>query len=62
MSQRLARVAYRGARSIPAALEELRANAGTQFCAKVVAALDDLWREHPEVLGAGRLRAVGKSA
>jgi HD-GYP domain-containing protein (c-di-GMP phosphodiesterase class II) len=49
---------YRRARPIPAALEEIRAHSGTQFCPTVVSALEDLWREHPEVLGAGRLQVV----
>ena len=52
---------YREARSIPEALTELRAHAGTQFCPTVVAAIDSLWNEHPELLtGKTRLlRAVG---
>jgi putative nucleotidyltransferase with HDIG domain len=50
---------YRRARSVPAAMEEIRQHAGTQFCPKVVGALDALYREAPHVLGAGRLVAVG---
>ena len=38
---------YRPARSMLAALTEIRAHAGTQFCPRVVAALDDLWRKEP---------------
>jgi hypothetical protein len=53
---------YRRARPLPAALEELRAHTGTQFCPTVVAAVEDLWREHPEVLGAGRLHVVAAGA
>jgi diguanylate cyclase (GGDEF)-like protein len=51
---------YRSARSIPQALAELRAHAGTQFCPTVVAALDSLWDERPELLSgkARRLHAV----
>jgi putative nucleotidyltransferase with HDIG domain len=49
---------YRRARSIGAALEELRTHTGTQFCPKVVAAVEELWREQPELLGAGRLQVV----
>jgi diguanylate cyclase (GGDEF)-like protein len=52
---------YRTARSIPEALKELRTHAGTQFCPTVVAALESLWNEHPELLRgkSRRLRAVG---
>jgi hypothetical protein len=49
---------YRRARSLPGAVEEIRAHAGTQFCPRVVNALDALYREEPHVLGAGRLTAV----
>ncbi len=49
---------YRRGRSVYAALEEIRAHAGTQFCARVVAALEDVYREEPHVLGAVHLRAV----
>jgi hypothetical protein len=49
---------YRRARPLPAAIEEIRAHTGTQFCPTVVAQLEELWREHPEVLGAGRLQVV----
>jgi hypothetical protein len=38
---------YRPARSMLAALTEIRAHAGTQFCPRVVAALDELWRKEP---------------
>src|SRR5437773_7883480 len=38
---------YRPARSMLAALTEIRAHAGTQFCPRVVAALDELWRREP---------------
>ena len=51
--------AYRSARPVHAALQEIRAGAGTQFCTKVVAALEQVYREEPEVLGVEPLRAVG---
>jgi thiamine transporter ThiT len=41
---------YRLGRSIAAALEEIEANAGTQFCPRVVAALREIWQTRPEVL------------
>jgi HD-GYP domain-containing protein (c-di-GMP phosphodiesterase class II) len=43
---------YRLGRSIAAALEEIEANAGTQFCPRVVAALREIWQTNPEVLAA----------
>ena len=46
---------YRSARTVPAAMEELRAHAGTQFCPKVIEALEALYREQPGVLGAATL-------
>src|SRR5919198_4540692 len=49
---------YRAGRSIPAALDELRAHAGTQFCPLVVQALDDTWHENPHILGEWRPHAV----
>jgi hypothetical protein len=33
------------------ALAEIRANAGTQLCSTVVATLDPIAREQPEILG-----------
>ncbi len=48
----------RGARPLPAALDELRAHVGTQFCPTVAAAVEGLWQDEPEVLGAGRLHVV----
>jgi diguanylate cyclase (GGDEF)-like protein len=47
---------YRPARSIAEALGELRAHAGTQFDPAVVAALEALWAEHPELLAGRRTR------
>jgi hypothetical protein len=40
---------YRPARPMAAALAEIRAHAGTQFCPSVVAALDKLWRREPRL-------------
>lgn len=41
---------YRGSRPAPAALDELRAHTGTQFCPRVVEAMEQLWREEPHLL------------
>jgi hypothetical protein len=41
---------YRRGRPTEAALAEIEANAGTQFCPDVVAALREIWRLRPEVL------------
>ena len=54
---------YRLGRSVPEALDELRAHAGTQFCPIVVAAMERLYAEEPEALGthrrkSGRLRRL----
>jgi hypothetical protein len=43
---------YRLGRTVPEAIEELRGHAGTQFCPIVVAAMERLYAENPEVLGA----------
>jgi HD-GYP domain-containing protein (c-di-GMP phosphodiesterase class II) len=40
---------YRPARPMLAALAEIRAHSGTQFCPRVVEALEDLWRREPGV-------------
>jgi HD-GYP domain-containing protein (c-di-GMP phosphodiesterase class II) len=40
---------YRPARSMLAALAEIREHAGTQFCPQVVAALEEMWRKEPGV-------------
>jgi hypothetical protein len=40
---------YRPARPMLAALAEIRAHAGTQFCPRVVHALEELWRREPGV-------------
>jgi hypothetical protein len=40
---------YRPARPMLAALAEIREHAGTQFCPRVVKALEDLWRREPRL-------------
>jgi hypothetical protein len=44
--------AYRAARPMLAALAEIRSHSGTQFCPRVVAALEELWRKEPGVFRA----------
>jgi len=44
---------YRNGRGAAAALAEIQANTGTQFCPRVVAALEQLVVERPDVLGVG---------
>ncbi len=41
---------YRAGRPPLTALAEIRANAGTQFCPHVVAALEKLWKTNPHLL------------
>jgi putative nucleotidyltransferase with HDIG domain len=53
---------YRRGRNVIDALGELHLNAGTQFCPRVVAALEGVYVERPHLLGAGRLRAVERVA
>jgi HD-GYP domain-containing protein (c-di-GMP phosphodiesterase class II) len=43
---------YRAARPILGALAEIRAHSGTQFCPRVVTALEELWRKEPALFGA----------
>ena len=40
---------YRPARPMLAALAEIRTHAGTQFCPRVVKALEELWRKEPRL-------------
>jgi HD domain-containing protein/MASE9 protein len=40
---------YRPARPMLAALAEIRTHAGTQFCPRVVKALEELWRREPKL-------------
>jgi response regulator RpfG family c-di-GMP phosphodiesterase len=49
---------YRAGRSPTAAMAEMRANAGTQFCPTVIEALEKVYREDPQALGATALRMV----
>jgi HD-GYP domain-containing protein (c-di-GMP phosphodiesterase class II) len=50
---------YRRSRRPRAAIDEIVANQGTQFCPLVVAALERLYREEPALLGdVGRLTIV----
>jgi putative nucleotidyltransferase with HDIG domain len=49
---------YRRGRSVPAALDELRAHSGTQFCPIVIEAIERIHKEDPGVLGAPHLTAV----
>jgi hypothetical protein len=49
---------YRRARRPRAALDEIIANKGTQFCPKVVAALERIYREEPGMLGEVTLSVV----
>ena len=56
---------YRSACSIDAAFQELSANSGTQFCADVLAALEQIRSGEPELLAAvprARLMAVAGAA
>jgi HD domain len=41
---------YRPARPVVAAMAEIEANKGTQFCPRVVAALQTIWRKNPHLL------------
>jgi HD-GYP domain-containing protein (c-di-GMP phosphodiesterase class II) len=52
---------YRRARRPKAALEEIAANSGDQFCPKVVAALKRLYAEEPTVLGEVQLTVVASA-
>jgi len=49
---------YRAARPFLGALAEIRAHTGTQFCPRVVASLEELWRTEPGVFGAELLKPV----
>jgi HD-GYP domain-containing protein (c-di-GMP phosphodiesterase class II) len=52
---------YRRARRPKAALEEIVANSGKQFCPQVVAALERMYREEPHVLGEIPLNLVASA-
>jgi HD-GYP domain-containing protein (c-di-GMP phosphodiesterase class II) len=49
---------YRRGRSTAAALEEIEANAGTQFCPRVVAALREIWQTQPDLLASDESTAA----
>jgi HD-GYP domain-containing protein (c-di-GMP phosphodiesterase class II) len=49
---------YRTARTTLEALHELRSNAGTQFCPRVLEALEELYLEMPGILGGRAVRVV----
>ncbi len=52
---------YRRARRPRAAVEEIMANKDTQFCPKVVAALERLYSEEPTILGEAGLTVVASA-
>ncbi|MDP9260659.1 MAG: HD-GYP domain-containing protein [Actinomycetota bacterium] len=49
---------YRRGRSTAAALEEIEANAGTQFCPRVVVALREIWQTQPDLLASDESKAA----
>ena len=49
---------YRAARPMLGALAEIREHSGTQFCPRVVAALEELWRKEPGIFGAESAKPV----
>jgi HD domain-containing protein/MASE9 protein len=49
---------YRAARPFLGALAEIRAHTGTQFCPRVVGALEELWRTEPSVFGPELLKQL----
>jgi HD-GYP domain-containing protein (c-di-GMP phosphodiesterase class II) len=49
---------YRAARPLLGALAEIREHTGTQFCPRVVAALEELWRKEPGAFGAEPVKPV----
>jgi HD-GYP domain-containing protein (c-di-GMP phosphodiesterase class II) len=49
---------YRAAQPMLGALAEIRAHTGTQFCPRVVAALEELWRKEPDVFVAEPVKPV----
>jgi putative nucleotidyltransferase with HDIG domain len=53
---------YRRGRSTAAALAEIEANSGTQFCPSVVGALRELWQASPDVLEAEQPAVVTATA
>jgi len=53
---------YRPARPLLAAMEELRAHSGTQFCPQVIAALESIYLEESALLLGTARRPIGKAA
>jgi HD-GYP domain-containing protein (c-di-GMP phosphodiesterase class II) len=53
---------YRARRSLTAAMDELRAHVGTQFCPRVIDALEAIYREEPTVLGEAAPPAADEAA
>jgi len=53
---------YRRGRSLEAALAEVRVHGGTQFCPQVVAALEAIYRDEPELLTGPGLSSVAEAA
>jgi HD domain/MASE9 len=53
---------YRPAQAAAAAIEELRAHTGSQFCPQVMAALEAIYRERPDLLAGTPSRSVGEAA
>jgi hypothetical protein len=49
---------YRPAQPMLAAMAEIREHSGTQFCPRVVAALEELWRKEPIAFGAEPKRTI----
>ena len=49
---------YRAAQPFLGALAEIRAHTGTQFCPRVVAALEELWRTEPSLFGPELLKQL----
>jgi len=49
---------YRAARPMLGALAEIREHTGTQFCPRVVGALEELWRKEPGAFGAEPMKPV----
>ncbi len=49
---------YRAARPMLGALAEIREHTGAQFCPRVVAALEELWRKEPGAFGAEPMKPV----
>jgi len=53
---------YRSAESVEAALAELRRHAGTQFCPRVVDALERIYQEEPQLLARASVHVLAVAA